>query len=215
MNAKTNQRISGSTALLLVVLMCENCASMLARRYAVGVLRLNFNKSSVLLVNETMKLFVSVVATIYFPPAQPHPPAEASHGVKKIKLVLQHSFKMAVPAAVYLIVNLISYPALERIDASVFTAISQLKVLATAICAVLMLSSHISARKWRTLSTLVIGVTLISVNSTPENHTKKHFGREYLIGIACAATQTALSGFASVYFEKTLKAKTKSEPFNV
>jgi hypothetical protein len=35
---------------------------------------------------------------------------------------------MAVPAVVYLVVNLISYPALERINASVFTAISQLKV---------------------------------------------------------------------------------------
>jgi len=36
---------------------------------------------------------------------------------------------MAVPAVVYLVVNLISYPALERINASVFTAVSQLKVL--------------------------------------------------------------------------------------
>jgi hypothetical protein len=42
--------------------------------------------------------------------------------------VFSQSGPMFVPAVVYLIVNLISYPALERINASVFTAISQLKV---------------------------------------------------------------------------------------
>ena len=72
------------------------------------------------------------------------------------------------PAVVYLVVNLISYPSLERINASVFTAISQLKVLATALFAMLMLRTHVSGRKWRTLTLMVMGVTLISWESAPE-----------------------------------------------
>jgi hypothetical protein len=51
------------------------------------------------------------------------------HGGRRahLKRVVLSSRPMAVPAVVYLVVNLISYPALERINASVFTAISQLK----------------------------------------------------------------------------------------
>lgn len=104
-----------------VVLCIENCASMLARRYAVGVLHLAFSKSSVLCVNELLKLLVSVG----FVAAHP-----AHHGRLRahMRAVVVQSAPMFVPAVVYLVVNLISYPALERINASVFTAISQLKV---------------------------------------------------------------------------------------
>jgi UDP-sugar transporter A1/2/3 len=68
---------------------------------------------------------------------------------------------------------------------------------------------------------LVIGVSLISVNSVPKGGSSKAhglvnmFGREYLIGIGCALIQTVLSGFGSVYFEAVLKDKTAAEPFNV
>jgi UDP-sugar transporter A1/2/3 len=68
---------------------------------------------------------------------------------------------------------------------------------------------------------LVIGVSLISVNSVPKGGSSKAegfvgmFGREYLIGIGCAMIQTILSGFGSVYFEAVLKDKTAAEPFNV
>ena len=88
---------------------------------------------------------------------QPH--SRRDHGGRRqhLKRVVLSSRPMAVPAVVYLIVNLVSYPALERINASVFTAISQLKVLATAFFAVLMLKTPISGRKWRTLSMMVLG----------------------------------------------------------
>ena len=42
--------------LFLGILAVENTASMLARRYAVGIIRLKFSKNAVLAVNELMKL---------------------------------------------------------------------------------------------------------------------------------------------------------------
>ena len=117
---------------------------------------------------------------------------------------------MAVPTVVYLVVNLISYPALERINASVFTAISQLKVLATAFFAVLMLGTPVSVRKWRTLSLMVLGVTLVSLESAPPaspDAPSAEFNGEYIVGILCAVTQTMLSGFGSIYFEMVLKRR--------
>ena len=95
------------------------------------------------MVNEMIKLTFSLAMTLtYFNDGR-------KQGLEKVAFILRKSLKMAVPAVIYLIVNLISYPALERIDASVFTAISQLKVLATALCATFMLQTRISLRKVR------------------------------------------------------------------
>ena len=44
------------SGLFLVVLCVENCASMLARRYAVGVRHVHFSKNSVLCMNELIKM---------------------------------------------------------------------------------------------------------------------------------------------------------------
>lgn len=210
-------------ALFLAILAVENTASMLARRYAVGVLKLQFSKNAVLAVNELMKMAFSVAMEAkriregardsVSPRRHPilgrgNPKGLLAH----LRRVARHSPRMAVPALVYLAVNLISYPALERINASVFTAISQLKVLATAFFAVVMLGTPVSLRKWRTLTVMVLGVTLVSWESAP-TATRDDGGSgrtlgvspDYLFGVACAGAQTMLSGFGSVYFELVLK----------
>ena len=201
-------------ALFLGILAVENTASMLARRYAVGVIRLKFSKNAVLAVNELMKLAFCLFMATRDP--QKHGGGGINATTRRrrrrahLRAVVAGSRPMAVPAVVYLAVNLISYPALERINASVFTAISQLKVLATAFFAVLMLGTPISGRKWRTLTVMVLGVTLVSWESAPDADGLTKSGGDviawdYAVGIACAGVQTALSGFGSIYFEMMLK----------
>jgi hypothetical protein len=92
---------------------------MLARRYAVGVLHQQFSKNSVLCMNELIKMLFSL--------AMCAPKYKANLGSHTVH-VMRKSGLMLLPAVIYLVVNLISYPSLERINASVFTAISQLKV---------------------------------------------------------------------------------------
>ena len=209
-------------AFFLAILAVENTASMLARRYAVGVLKLQFSKNAVLAVNELMKLAFSVAMEAkrtregardgVSPRRHSILGRETPGGLRAhLRRVVRHSPRMAVPALVYLVVNLISYPALERINASVFTAISQLKVLATAFFTVVMLGTPVSLRKWRTLTVMVLGVTLVSWESAPTTtRVDGGSGRagvtaDYLFGVACAGAQTMLSGFGSVYFELLLK----------
>lgn len=214
-------------AFFLAILAVENTASMLARRYAVGVLKLQFSKNAVLFVNELMKLAFSVAMEWRrvnreggrdgVSPVSPRRLFRPKGGLRgHLKRVARHSPRMAVPAIVYLIVNLISYPALARINASVFTAISQLKVLATAFFAVIMLRTPVSVRKWRTLTVMVMGVVLVSWESAPTNNVKSIDGNvatsssvspEYAFGVLCAGVQTMLSGFGSIYFELMLKQK--------
>ena len=85
-------------------------------------------------------------------------------------------------------------------------------MLATALFAVLMLKTEVSARKWRTLSMMVLGVTLVSLENAPDSHvshshTNLHewgelISVDYVVGIALATVQTLLSGFGAIYFEK-------------
>lgn len=210
-------------AFFLAILAVENTASMLARRYAVGVLKLQFSKNAVLAVNELMKMAFSVAMEAkriregsrdgVSPRRHPILWRGNSGGLRAhLRRVARHSPRMAVPALVYLVVNLISYPALERINASVFTAISQLKVLATAFFAVVMLGTPVSLRKWRTLTVMVLGVTLVSWQSAPAatsgnsgDAARTGVSPDYLFGVACALAQTMLSGFGSIFFELVLK----------
>lgn len=190
---------------------------MLARRFVVGIVHQSFSKNAVLCANEIVKMMFSLVMTSR---------AHSSNLSRHLSSLIRTSPRMGVPALVYLVVNLISYPALARIDASTFTAISQLKVLATALFAMFMLGTKVSGRKWRTLAMMVAGVTIISLESSPDSkhahadivsaheHGDEHVSiwseladLDYLLGVACAATQTLLSGFAAIYFEKVLKAK--------
>jgi UDP-sugar transporter A1/2/3 len=219
-------------ALFLAILAVENTASMLARRYAVGVLKLSFSKNAVLFVNELLKAGVSVAMELRRVRegdggkegrGSPQQGFGTGPGTSKkltahLKNVLRRSPRMAVPAVVYLVVNLISYPALARVNASVFTAISQLKVLATAFFATTMLGTKVSWRKWRTLAVMVLGVVLVSWESAPTatatlsaranaNAAATAVSPEYLLGVACAGAQTVLSGFGSIYFELVLKQK--------
>ncbi|CAL6447165.1 unnamed protein product [Bathycoccus prasinos] len=220
MNNNTKKNKHKLAALFLVACALENTASMLARRYAVGILQLDFSKNVVLCVNEFLKLLFSLGMKY------------RKTDIKSFARLKSHIFErvvktatpMLVPAFVYLVVNLISYPSLQRVDASVFTAISNLKVLATAIFAQILLNSRISNRVWRTLTQLVLGVTLISWESSPNNpviHKRVHqnwyehisdmFDLSYAFGVFLALVQTMLSGFGSVYFEKVLKKRIKED----
>lgn len=219
-NNNTKKNRHKLAALFLVALTLENTASMLARRYAVGILQLDFSKNVVLCVNEFLKLLFSLGMKYRKTDIK----SFARLKIHIFERVVKTATPMLVPAFVYLVVNLISYPSLQRVDASVFTAISNLKVLATAIFAQILLNSRISNRVWRTLTQLVLGVTLISWESSPNNpviHKRVHqnwyehisdmFDLSYAFGVFLALVQTMLSGFGSVYFEKVLKKRTKED----
>ena len=164
-NNNTKKNKHKLAALFLIALTLENTASMLARRYAVGILQLDFSKNVVLCVNEFLKLLFSLGMKYRKTDIK----SFARLKIHIFERVVKTATPMLVPAFVYLVVNLISYPSLQRVDASVFTAISNLKVLATAIFAQILLNSRISNRVWRTLTQLVLGVTLISWESSPNN----------------------------------------------
>lgn len=86
------------------------------------------------------------------------------------------------------------------------------QVFTTAIFSVLILGRHLPMRKWRALTTLTLGVILISNEALPRPGSSSSASgttqllqeqrlREFMIGMAASFGDVLLSGFASIYFE--------------
>ena len=94
----------------------------------------------------------------------------------------------------------------QYLDASAFSILSQLKILTTAVCSVLMLGTHLSLRKWRALGLLVIGAILVQFPDASTT-TKANESRTSVTGLAAVLGMVCISGLAGIYLEKYLKNK--------
>jgi UDP-sugar transporter A1/2/3 len=70
---------------------------------------------------------------------------------------------VGVPAFLYTVQNNLLYVALSELDAPVFQVLYQLKVLTTAVFAVVLLRKHLSKRQWISLVMLAMGVSLMQL----------------------------------------------------
>merc|ERR1719198_344470 len=77
------------------------------------------------------------------------------------------SMPMAVPAIIFLAMNLLSFFSLRRISASAFTLIQQSKLIATAVLSRLILEKRLSEARWRALGTLLFAVLIICYETKP------------------------------------------------
>ena len=108
--------------------------------------------------------------------------------------------------------NIFSFISLARASAVELTVESQLKILVTAICLVLLFQRKISPTKWRALILLLLGVVLVADpdhTRVNERLTTPKDGFDISVGYSAVLTQVALSGFAAVYFEKVIKSSSE------
>lgn len=81
-----------------------------------------------------------------------------------------------------------------------------MKILTTAMFAVIILNKQLLKTQWFSLVTLVLGVVLVQLAHTSEQITVGHGPQQNkLIGFSAALSACCLSGFAGIYFEKMLK----------
>ncbi len=109
------------------------------------------------MISELIKLAVS----IWFILSSDEPSDAVGKGIAKLMWLVNHSGKMLVLAAIYGTMNILSFVALQYIGAGEFTICAQLKVLTTAGFSVLILKTGLTWTKWRALSLLVLGCTLV------------------------------------------------------
>jgi len=113
--------------------------------------------------------------------------------------------------------NMLGFVSLRRVDAGTFAIVQQSKIFFTALFGRLFLSRSLSAAKWCALCCLVCGVTIISLHANPEYACFSATAPpkpgslieggpfQYTIGVVAVTLDSALSGFATIYFERVLK----------
>jgi UDP-sugar transporter A1/2/3 len=147
-------------------------------------------------------------------------PADApGKGFTKLLWLASHSTKILILVFVYSICNLLSYYALGRIEASVYTVLLQLKILTTAAFSVIIIGRYISWTRWRALCLLVVGCVLVAspAYNRPVNCEVELSGGgkkgdddetsvlDTLLGVGAVLVMVTLSGYSAIYFELLLK----------
>jgi len=210
---------------LCVGFLCLQYASYaLLRRYSTGILKEDWSAASVLGMGELIKFVVSLVSVGTWAGASEAPDGPV---LTRLAYLVRNSGKMAVPAFIYLAMNMLGLVSLRRIDSGTFAIVQQSKIFFTALFARLMLGRSLSVPKCGALLLLVLGVCLISLLSQPAVACTLPFGgasadaseaasaaatsaaaiaaAPYTIGLLAVTADSCLSGFATIYFEKVLK----------
>lgn len=117
---------------------------------------------------------------------------------------LRHTLAFAVPAAIYLVMNIMKVTAARAIDPPVFQLLASTKILATAVASYSLLNKHLTPVQWAAMLLLTVGVALGQMRSgsfgdTPVKDVP-------LIPTLIMILNSALSALGAVYTERVLKA---------
>ncbi|XP_068713817.1 UDP-galactose translocator-like isoform X2 [Montipora foliosa] len=197
----------------LLILTVQNTAVILTMRYTRTLPGDMYMASTAVMITELLKAIVSV--TILF---------GQSLSVTELLKFLHTTMidqpldvaKMLVPASIYTVQNNLLYVAVSNLDAATYQVSYQLKILTTAIFSVTMLRKSISNIQWLSLFMLFVGVSVVQLQpddrpvtqspgeaiptKSPPLHTQNP-----ILGLSAVVASSICSGFAGVYFEKTLK----------
>lgn len=112
---------------------------------------------------------------------------------------------VGVPALLYTIQNNLLFIALSNMSGALYQVTYQLKVLTTALLAVIILHKHICLDKWLSLFLLTAGVACIQLSATSAPPPASGGGNVF-VGTVAVLLACVTSAFAGVYLEKILKS---------
>jgi UDP-sugar transporter A1/2/3 len=198
---------NGIKLAVLLVLCLQNSLFTVLRRYSQGVLQEKYSTYECLLLQEILKLVFSAWMI-----TKEQDIDNRDDLYRHLSHLVKTSKKMIVLALIYGIMNILGFVALRNIGAGVFTVFAQTKILTTATFSRIMLRRQYSSAKWRALIALVFGVLLFSepIWSDSKNLYSDLEGASPIIGILAVTIEVTMSGFASIYFEKVIKADAKN-----
>lgn len=81
----------------------------------------------------------------------------------------------------------------------------QMKILTTAVFAVLLLRRELRSLQWLALVLLTAGVAMVQLSATDGGASTTNAGQSRILGCVAAIAACCCSGFAGIYFEKILK----------
>lgn len=114
------------------------------------------------------------------------------------------TLKVCIPSFIYLVQNNLLYVAASNLDVATYQITYQLKILTTAIFAVIILKRQLTKTQWLSLVLLIIGVAMVQLSDAKEASVNTAEQSRFK-GFVAAISACVLSGLAGIYFEKILK----------
>lgn len=121
--------------------------------------------STAVFMNEVLKLTVNLTAALADQSRSLSPTKSATALFSDVlgSVFTGDSWKLAVPACLYVLQNSLQYIALSNLDSATYQVTCQLKILPTAIFSVFLLNRSLSLRKWASLALLMLGVAIVQL----------------------------------------------------
>ncbi|KAK9825076.1 hypothetical protein WJX74_006218 [Apatococcus lobatus] len=197
-------------ALSMALLVFQGTALSLTLRYSRTMTGTNYLASVAVIYTELIKLLVCMAAQ-FLECSQ----ASRRHGghlwielVQQTREIMQRSTPMAVPAALFVMQQVLVIVAASHLDAVTFQICSQsFKIMPTALFAVWLLGQFLTPMQWASLPVLAVGVVLVTINSGNTTTSNPAAGADLALGLGASALSGLSSAYAGVYFEKYLKGK--------
>lgn len=196
----------------LLLLTVQTSGLILFMRHSLRGSR--YNSASVVVMVEVVKLLLGLLAEMVSQPRGFKSARSVWNNLRRD--IAQHgrsALLLAVPAGLYAVQNNLSYFALARLSAVSFQVLQQLKILTTALMAVLMMGKRLGLRHWAALLLLTAGVILVQIANLKEAKAPAAVsGAESLdawLGFGAMLLNSASSGFAGIFFERLVKSHTR------
>nr|XP_045624492.1 UDP-galactose translocator-like isoform X2 [Procambarus clarkii] len=186
----------------LVTLTVQNSAVALSMRYARTRAGDMFIASSAVVMAEVVKLLASLFLVFKQEGSIQHLVVALHTQIWQQKL---DTLKVCVPSFIYLIQNNLLYVSASNLDAATYQVTYQMKILTTAMFAVLILHKQLRGTQWTSLLLLTAGVALVQLSASSKAVSAATAGQNRVLGCIAAIAACCCSGFAGIYFEKILK----------
>ena len=121
--------------------------------------------STAVFMNEVIKLTVCLTFALYdiSRTISPSMPATSLFSGVTSAVFTGDSWKMAIPASLYVLQNSLQYIAISNLDSATFQVTYQLKIVLNAIFSVLLLKRNLFPRQWLALALLMVGVAIVQI----------------------------------------------------
>lgn len=201
-NANTLKYVS------LITLTLQNAILGLSMRYSRTRSKDMFLSSTAVLMSEVAKL-ITCLFLVFNEEGK-----DAQKFVRSLKkTIIENPFdtlKVCVPSMVYIVQNNLLYVSASHLDAATYQVTYQLKILTTAMFAVVILRRKLFSTQWAALILLLVGIIFVQLAQTEEPDVAYAAAasrpvQNRLLGLWAAIGACFLSGFAGIYFEKILK----------
>ncbi|KAL6717497.1 UDP-galactose transporter Gms1 [Lecanora helva] len=138
--------------------------------------------STAVFMNEVVKLTVCLTFSLFeiartLPPSMP---ATSLFSGMIGTIFAGDSWKLAVPASLYVLQNSLQYIAISNLDSVTFQVTYQFKIIPTAFFSVLLLKRSLTPKQWLSLALLMVGVGIVQIPArnpalAPFEHTQSNF----------------------------------------